>query len=110
MLKRLGLEDRALEGLIEGRVVELEAERLGITVDDDALLHKLATEFQENGQPLGGKEIKRRLELQGVSRRSSSTFRAQPDPARAPRGAGDRRGERHRSRGRTGTTGDGTRR
>jgi peptidyl-prolyl cis-trans isomerase D len=69
MLKRLGLEEQVLQGLVEERLVLLEARRLGITVPDSAVARMLATspEFQENGRFMGGAEIKRRLEMQGVS-------------------------------------------
>jgi peptidyl-prolyl cis-trans isomerase D len=69
MLRRLGLEEQVLQGLVEERLVALEAKRLGLTVPDAAVAKMLATspEFQENGRFMGGAEIKRRLELQGVS-------------------------------------------
>ena len=69
MLRRLGLENQVLEGLVSERLVGLEAKRLGLSVDDLTLAHALTTspEFQENGRFLGGEEIKRRLEMQGVT-------------------------------------------
>jgi peptidyl-prolyl cis-trans isomerase D len=69
MLKRLGLEEQVLQGLVEERLVDLEAKRLGLSVPDAAVARMLATspDFQENGRFMGGAEIKRRLELQGVS-------------------------------------------
>jgi peptidyl-prolyl cis-trans isomerase D len=69
MLRRLGLEEQALQGLVEDRLVVLEARRLGLSVPDGAVARMLATspEFQENGRFMGGAEIKRRLELQGVT-------------------------------------------
>ncbi len=68
-LRRLGLEEQVFQGLVEDRLVLLEARRLGISVPDGAVAKMLATspEFQENGRFMGGAEIKRRLELQGVS-------------------------------------------
>jgi peptidyl-prolyl cis-trans isomerase D len=68
-LKRLGLEEQTLQSLIDDRVLQLEARRLGITVDDDTVRQRLATspEFQIDGRFMGGDEIRRRLELQGVS-------------------------------------------
>ena len=36
MLRRLGLEEQALQGLVDERILALEAERLGIRVDDEA--------------------------------------------------------------------------
>ena len=69
MLRRLGLEEQVLQGLVEERLVLLEARRLGLSVPDSAVARMLATspEFQENGRFMGGAEIKRRLELQGVT-------------------------------------------
>ncbi len=69
MLRRLGLEDQVLESLVSDRLVALEAKRLGLSVDDDTLARALTSspEFQENGRFLGGDEIKRRLEMQGVT-------------------------------------------
>jgi peptidyl-prolyl cis-trans isomerase D len=69
MLRRLGLEEQVLQGLVEDRLVVLEARRLGLRVPDSAVARMLANapEFQENGRFMGGAEIKRRLELQGVT-------------------------------------------
>ena len=69
MLRSLGLEQQTLEGLVSQRLVALEAKRLGVRVDDETVARRLATspEYQENGRFLGGPEIKRRLEMQGVS-------------------------------------------
>jgi peptidyl-prolyl cis-trans isomerase D len=69
MLRRLGLEEQALQGLVDERILLLEAERLGIRVDDETLKQHVATapEFQQDGRFLGTAEIKRRLERQGVS-------------------------------------------
>lgn len=69
VLRSLGLEQQTLEGLVSQRLVALEAKRLGVRVDDETVARRLATspEYQENGRFLGGPEIKRRLEMQGVS-------------------------------------------
>jgi peptidyl-prolyl cis-trans isomerase D len=69
LLRRLGLEEQTLQGLIDERVLALEAERLGIKVDDETVKRRLATspEFQQDGRFLGANEIRRRLERQGVS-------------------------------------------
>ncbi|HET6897066.1 MAG TPA: peptidyl-prolyl cis-trans isomerase [Vicinamibacteria bacterium] len=68
-LKRMGLEEQTLQGLIDDRVLQLEAQRLGITVDDETILQRLATspEFQVDGRFMGKDEIRRRLEMQGVT-------------------------------------------
>src|SRR5678815_570076 len=57
-LKRMGLEEQTLE-----------AQRLGISVDDETLRQRLATapEFQIDGRFMGGDELRRRLEMQGIS-------------------------------------------
>lgn len=69
MLRRLGLEEQTLQALVDERILALEAARLGIRVDDDTLRRHLATapEFQQDGRFLGAKEIRSRLERQGIS-------------------------------------------
>jgi len=69
VLRKLGLEQQTLDGLVSQRVVALEAKRLGLRVDDETVARRLATspEYQENGRYLGGPEIKRRLEMQGIT-------------------------------------------
>ncbi len=69
MLRRMGLEEQVLEGLVSDRLVELESRRLDVTVSDEALKRAIATapEFQDDGRFVGGAEIRRRLELQGLS-------------------------------------------
>jgi peptidyl-prolyl cis-trans isomerase D len=69
MLRTMGLEQQTLDGLVSQRLVALEARRLGLHVDDETMARRLATspEYQENGRYLGGPEIKRRLEMQGVT-------------------------------------------
>ena len=69
MMRQLGIDQQVLEGLVTDRLVELEAKRLGITVSDDAIARAIATspEFQEDGRFIGTAEIRRRLDLQGMS-------------------------------------------
>jgi peptidyl-prolyl cis-trans isomerase D len=69
MMKRLGLEEQVFEALRDERVLSLEAERLGVTVDDESVKKRIATgrEFQIDGRFMGGTELRRRLELQGMS-------------------------------------------
>ena len=69
MLRQMGLEEQVLEGLVSDRLVELESKRLGVTVSDEALARAIATspEFQDDGRFIGTDEIRRRLELQGLS-------------------------------------------
>src|SRR6187551_408391 len=42
-LKRMGLEEQTLQALIDDRVLQLEARRLNITVDDEAIRERLST-------------------------------------------------------------------
>jgi peptidyl-prolyl cis-trans isomerase D len=69
MLKQLGLEEQVFESLVSDRIVELEAKRLGITVSDDAVARAISTapEFQDGGRFIGTDEIRRRLDLQGMT-------------------------------------------
>jgi peptidyl-prolyl cis-trans isomerase D len=69
MLRQMGLEEQVLEGLVSDRLVELETKRLGVTVSDEALARAIAAapEFQDDGRFIGTAEIRRRLELQGLS-------------------------------------------
>ena len=69
MLKRLGLEAQVLDGLVADRVIALEARRLGITVDDEAVAREIATapEYQRDGHFIGTAEIRRVLELRGMT-------------------------------------------
>lgn len=69
MMRQLGLEDQVFESLVADRIVELEAKRLGITVSDEAVAQAiaLAPEFQDEGRFIGSAEIRRRLELSGLT-------------------------------------------
>jgi peptidyl-prolyl cis-trans isomerase D len=69
LLRRLGIEEQALQGLVDEHILALEAERLGIKVDDETVKRRLATspQYQQDGKFLGAEEIRRRLERQGVS-------------------------------------------
>jgi peptidyl-prolyl cis-trans isomerase D len=69
MRRQLGLEQQALDTLVSERLVELEAKRLGITVTQDALARAIATspDYQQDGRFIGTDEIRRRLELSGMS-------------------------------------------
>jgi len=69
MLRRMGLENQVLQGLITTRIVELEAQRLGIGVSDEAVARAIASapEWQDNGQFVGTAEIRRRLDFAGMS-------------------------------------------
>jgi len=69
MLKRLGLEEQVLDALVADRVIALEAKRLGISVDDDTVAREVATapEYQRDGRFIGTAEIRRVLELRGMT-------------------------------------------
>ncbi len=69
MLKRLGLEEQVLDSLVADRVIALEAKRLGISVDDEAIAREIATapEYQRDGRFIGTAEIRRVLELRGMT-------------------------------------------
>jgi peptidyl-prolyl cis-trans isomerase D len=69
MMRQLGIDQQVLEQMVTDRIVQLEAKRLGITVSDDALARAIATspEFQDGGHFIGTAEIRRRLDLSGMS-------------------------------------------
>lgn len=69
VLRSLGLEQRTLDGLVNQRVVALEAKRLGLRVDDETVARRLATmpQFQQNGRFVGAVEIRRWLDMRGVT-------------------------------------------
>jgi peptidyl-prolyl cis-trans isomerase D len=71
-LRRMGLESQVLQGLVTDRLVQLEADRLGITVSDETVAQAIATspEYQENGRFIGTAELRRRLELAGMTEQS----------------------------------------
>jgi len=71
-LKRMGIEDQVLQSLVTDRLVWLEADRLGVTVSDEAVARAIATapDYQENGRFIGIAELRRRLELAGMTERS----------------------------------------
>ena len=69
MLRTLGLERQTLDGLVSQRVLRLEARRLGVRVDDETVARRLATspEFQREGRFIGAAEIRRWLDMQGMT-------------------------------------------
>jgi peptidyl-prolyl cis-trans isomerase D len=80
MMRQLGLEEQVFDALVADRIVELEAKRLGITVSDEAVARAIATspEFQDDGRFIGTAEIRRRLDLQGMSEEQfAETVRSQ---------------------------------
>ena len=78
---------QVLDGLVSERLVDLEAKRLGIRVSDDALARAVATspDYQDNGQFIGTDEIRRRLDLQGLSEEDfERSLRQQVERVAAP--------------------------
>ncbi|MCU0241617.1 MAG: peptidylprolyl isomerase, partial [Vicinamibacteria bacterium] len=69
MLREMGLPDQVFQELVQSRLLDLEAHRLGLAVDDAALAAAIARmpQFQREGQFVGGEEVRRRLALQGLS-------------------------------------------
>jgi peptidyl-prolyl cis-trans isomerase D len=69
MMRQMGIDQQVLESLVTDRIVQLEAKRLGITVSDDAVARAIATapEFQDDGRFVGSAEIRRRIDLSGLS-------------------------------------------
>lgn len=69
MLKAMGLESQVFEGLVTEKLVALEAKRLGVTVDDAAVAKAIETDpgLQRDGRFIGKDELKRLLDIQGVS-------------------------------------------
>jgi peptidyl-prolyl cis-trans isomerase D len=69
MLRQLRLEEQVLDRLVIERLVELEAARLGLTISDEAVAEAISTspEYQVDGRFIGGDELRRRLELAGLT-------------------------------------------
>lgn len=69
MMERLGIREQTLQSLVEQKLVALEAARLGLRVDDETLARELRTSpvLQENGAFIGVAEIRKRLDLAGIS-------------------------------------------
>jgi peptidyl-prolyl cis-trans isomerase D len=69
MLRSLGLEEQVFEGLVAEKLLVLEAGRLGIVVTDAELARSLTTapDLQQDGKFMGAEELRRRLNLQGMS-------------------------------------------
>jgi peptidyl-prolyl cis-trans isomerase D len=69
MMEQLGIREQTLQGLVEQKLVALEAARLGLSVDDETLARELRTSpgLQENGVFIGAAEIRKRLDQAGIS-------------------------------------------
>ncbi len=68
-LESMGLKEQVLSGLVEQKLMLLEARRLGLQADDAAVARAIAESpaFQDQGRFLGAEEVRRRLELQGLT-------------------------------------------
>jgi len=69
MVRQLGLDSQVLETLVTERLVALEAKRLGISVSSEAVARAITSspEFLDEGRFIGKEEIRRRLELAGLT-------------------------------------------
>ena len=59
--RRMRIPDAVLQGLIDNALIESEAKRLGVAVDDAAVKRAVAASFQRNGQFIGAAEARRLL-------------------------------------------------
>jgi peptidyl-prolyl cis-trans isomerase D len=66
-IERRGIPERVLQGLVEEILIEDEAKRLDVSVDDAALQQAIVTTFQRDGRFIGGAEVRRLLELRDMS-------------------------------------------
>ena len=69
MMEQLGIREQTLQGLVEQKLMALEAARLGLSVDDETLAREMRTSpgLQENGVFIGAAEIRKRLDQAGIS-------------------------------------------
>lgn len=67
MIERLGIRDQVLSGLVSQKIQELEARRLGITIDDATVARAITQDpqLQNNGAFVGADTLKRYLQSQG---------------------------------------------
>jgi peptidyl-prolyl cis-trans isomerase D len=67
MLRMLGIDRQVFDDLVEQRVVEIEAERLGLEISHQDIEKAVTTHpaFQEQGRFIGGARVKQFLEMQG---------------------------------------------
>jgi peptidyl-prolyl cis-trans isomerase D len=69
MAKRMRIPEAVLQSLVESTLIDSEAARLGVTVDDAALKRAVTTLplFQRNGQFVGAGEVRRFLDSRQMS-------------------------------------------
>ncbi len=67
-LRSLRIEERVFDDMVEGEIVQLEAERLGLSIDDLTLAREIASapQFQRDGQFIGVEELRRLAEMGGL--------------------------------------------
>ncbi len=65
LLRQLGFDQQILQQLVDQEAAMVEAERLGITVTDDEVRHRILAmpEFQENGQFVGEQRYRQVLDM-----------------------------------------------
>jgi peptidyl-prolyl cis-trans isomerase D len=68
-LRSLHIEEQVLDELVTRQVLKLEAQRLGVTVDDETLMRAIQANpsLQKNGQFVGVEELQRRARIGGLS-------------------------------------------
>jgi peptidyl-prolyl cis-trans isomerase D len=66
LLKQLGIDQRILQGLIEEEAALVEADKLGITANDEEVKARILSlpAFQENGQFIGDARYRQVLQMQ----------------------------------------------
>jgi peptidyl-prolyl cis-trans isomerase D len=69
LVRQMRLEERTVDALVEQKLMALEAKRVGIVIDDEAVADKISNMagLRENGHFVGAAEYRRRLESQGRS-------------------------------------------
>jgi peptidyl-prolyl cis-trans isomerase D len=69
LMRRLGVPDRVFEQLVTGRLMLIEAQRQGISVDDAAVAKSIQSDpyLQRDGHSLSGPEIRHLLAGAGIS-------------------------------------------
>lgn len=67
-LRSLHIEEQVFQDLVDREIVRLEAERLGLSIDDDTLAREIssAPQFQRDGRFVGVAELRRLAEMGGM--------------------------------------------
>lgn len=69
MLRSMRIDERVFEDMVDNEIVRLEAERLGLTIDDATLAREIASapQFQRDGRFIGADELRRMAEMGGMA-------------------------------------------